>query len=100
MRVNTMGVYDAKRGKYRRIWDVHSVGRADIIACMNGKYVEVEVKVGKDKQSENQAMHEEIVKHCGGVYILAECHDASDLPVIYNKLYDVVKTEKTKGEKK
>ena len=43
-------------------------GIGDIIACINGKFVMIEIKVGKDKQSEFQKSVEKDVKKAGGEY--------------------------------
>lgn len=68
-RINTMGVFDAKRGKYR-----HSTtrrGTADISITINGKSVWVEVKVGRDKMSEHQNKFREDIERAGGIYFVA-----------------------------
>jgi len=91
MRVNTMGVYDPRLKRYRTIRDKHSLGRGDIIACLNGWYVEVEVKTGHDKQSERQKEHQEMVERCGGIYILASVNNAQDLDEVLEKLQAISK---------
>ena len=49
-------------------------GIPDIIACVNGRFVGIEVKnVGKLKTpSEQQKIHEELIKKSGGICILAD----------------------------
>lgn len=49
-------------------------GIPDIIACVNGCFVGIEVKnVGKLKnQSEQQKIHEKLIKASGGIFILAD----------------------------
>lgn len=50
-------------------------GIADIISCVNGRFVGIEVKRpgAKNEQSEQQKVHERNVKKSGGIYILADC---------------------------
>ncbi len=48
-------------------------GQADILAIVNGKYVEIEVKSVTGKQSPAQLAHAERVRAAGGIYILARC---------------------------
>lgn len=46
-------------------------GVADILACVNGKFVAIEVKAENGKPSELQKYHQEQVKKSGGIaYIL------------------------------
>jgi Holliday junction resolvase len=49
-------------------------GIPDIIACVNGRFVGIEVKnKGKLKnQSEQQKIHEQLIKESGGLFILAD----------------------------
>jgi Holliday junction resolvase len=49
-----------------------SAGVPDIIACVNSKFVSVEVKIGKDKQSPAQKLQEEKIKKAGGQYYIAK----------------------------
>ena len=50
-------------------------GIADIISCVNGHFVGIEVKRpgAKRELSEQQKVHERNVKKSGGIYILADC---------------------------
>jgi hypothetical protein len=68
-------------------------GTADIHACKNvkdkypndstgdyyyikyGQFVAIEVKVGKDKQSEAQAYYQSCVERAGGVYMIVRTFD-------------------------
>lgn len=85
-RVNTMGVpIDHRRqvtdtlGHTRTIGSVQwrkgggTVGSADISATINGRSVKIEVKIGKDRQSEAQHKYQQQVEQAGGLYYLA--HD-------------------------
>lgn len=54
-------------------------GIADVIACVNGKYVEFEIKCKTGKQSNFQKAHEKLVNKCGGKYfVIKSLEDLSD----------------------
>jgi len=65
-RVNTVGIWDAAKGVYRR--GNSTKGVADIVACINGRHVELEVKAGKDKPSLEQLQRQQEIRRAGGVY--------------------------------
>ena len=46
-------------------------GSADISATINGKSVKIEVKIGKDRQSEHQKKYQESIEKSGGIYLIA-----------------------------
>lgn len=84
-RVNTMGVpVDHRRqvtdvlGHSRTIGSIEwrkgggTVGSADISATVRGKAVKIEVKIGKDKQSEVQRQYQQAVEQAGGLYYVAK----------------------------
>ena len=72
-RVNTMGTYNAKLGKYIRSGS--KKGMADITAVINGKHVSIEVKTGRDKIRLEQMKVKSEVEAAGGVYIVASTFD-------------------------
>ena len=81
-RINTMGV---ARTKYRTDGSVAGVqwtkgtstpGSADISATIKGRSVKIEVKIGKDRQSEAQKRYQEKIERAGGVYVIARDFDA------------------------
>jgi len=47
-------------------------GTADISATIKGKSVKIEVKIGKDRQSEAQMDYQNEVERAGGVYFIAK----------------------------
>jgi len=67
----TMGVWDATRGVYRQNQRQRK-GIADITACVppNGKYLAVEIKIGRDSQSPDQRNFQQDVEAVGGTYLL------------------------------
>lgn len=47
-------------------------GTADISATINGRSVKIEVKIGRDAQSEAQKTYQYDVERAGGIYIVAK----------------------------
>jgi hypothetical protein len=69
-RINTQGQYNAKLGKF--IKGGTRKGTPDIICSVGGKFVSVEVKIGKDKQSDHQIKREAEISKSGGLYFIAK----------------------------
>jgi len=87
-RINTMGkridktkVVEDVMGK-REIGSVSWIkgtgtkGSADISATIKGRSVKIEVKYGKDRQSEYQKQYQESIESAGGVYVIARDFDS------------------------
>jgi hypothetical protein len=74
-RNNTVAVYDPKRKVYRRSGDRSAIGTADVVACVEGRYYEFEVKVGNDRMSEGQRAHQKRVIDSAGIYIVVHSTD-------------------------
>lgn len=55
---------------YKRVRSSMQRGTADISATIMGKSVKIEIKVGRDKQSEHQRRYQEQIERAGGVYII------------------------------
>lgn len=70
VRVNTTGFYKEDLGKW--INGTTTKGTADIHACLFGKHLSLEIKVGNDTQSEDQKDIEKQVLASGGVYLLVK----------------------------
>ena len=47
-------------------------GSADISATINGRSVKIEIKYGKDRQSEAQKAYQKAIEEAGGVYVIAK----------------------------
>ena len=83
-RINTMGVPTDTR---REVTDIcghrhmigslqwrpsgSTVGSADISATINGRSVKIEVKIGRDRQSQAQRQYQAAVEQAGGLYYIA-----------------------------
>jgi hypothetical protein len=51
-------------------------GSADISATIAGKSIKIEVKIGKDKQSEHQKTYQEQIEKAGGYYLIVKDFDS------------------------
>lgn len=59
-------------------------GSADLAAIVNGQAIKIEIKIGRDKQSEFQKRYQFQTEQAGGLYWL--CHNFDDFLNYYNKL--------------
>lgn len=50
-------------------------GSSDVLACIKGRFVGIEAKVGADRQSQKQKDFATALRQAGGVYILARSVD-------------------------
>jgi len=72
-RIQSQGQWQPRLG----LWTKSSVRRGigDIMAVINGKSVMIEVKIGKDRQSEWQKRTQAEVEASGGVYLVVKTFD-------------------------
>jgi hypothetical protein len=71
-RVNTTGMpRKTKSGKMIWTFSGGMKGSADIHAIVQGRFVAIEIKVGRDVQSHEQILYEQEVQRSGGCYIIA-----------------------------
>jgi len=68
-RINNTGMYRAKLGRYTP--GTSCKGLADVMATYRGLSFHIEIKIGKDKQSDHQKQIELQVNNSGGFYYLA-----------------------------
>ena len=73
VRINTQGQYDEKRKMWRP--STTRKGTADIHACYKGRHISIEIKTGRDKQSEEQKQTEFDVLNAGGLYWIVSSFD-------------------------
>lgn len=50
-------------------------GCADILACIDGRFVAIECKTERGRQSEHQQRFQQEVEYCRGIYVLARSLD-------------------------
>ena len=67
-----MGVYDKRIGSYRT---GAKKGISDILACVNGKFVAIEVKIGKDHLSPEQEGFLKNIEHVGGIALVVKAFE-------------------------
>ncbi|MDR2919099.1 MAG: hypothetical protein LBV72_07035 [Tannerella sp.] len=67
-RMNTTGIFDYKIGKYRHSGSTKGV--TDTLIIYNGIVFNIEIKIGKDKQSEKQLAMQKSIESAGGIYII------------------------------
>ena len=72
-RINNGATYDAKKRIYRA--GVQRKGIPDIIGIIDGRFIGIEVKIGKDRQSADQKEIEKEIVDVGGVYFIAKSYD-------------------------
>jgi len=88
-RISNMGRVIDKRetytdiiGRTRQIGSIQYIpgtgtnGTADISATIKGLSVKIEVKIGKDRQSEAQRNYQQSVERSGGLYFIAKDFDS------------------------
>lgn len=72
-RVNTQGNYSEKQGRF--ILSGATKGVSDLVACYDGLLIGIEIKIGRDQQSDVQKRFQERVEGSGGKYIIARTLD-------------------------
>ena len=65
--------YEVGSSKY--IPGTGTVGSADLSAVIRGRAIKIEVKIGKDKQSDAQKQYQQSIESAGGIYIIAKDFD-------------------------
>jgi len=63
-------------GQDKWIKGTGTLGSADISATIQGKSVKIEVKIGRDKQSDVQKQYQEAIEKAGGIYYIAKDFDS------------------------
>ena len=71
-RINNVGIWDAKRGVYRKGGTVKGI--PDIIGVLDGRFIGIEIKYGKDRQSADQKVVEQEIQGAGGVYFITKSY--------------------------
>lgn len=71
-RVNTVGIWDEKLQRYRP--STTRKGMSDVIACVDGLFIAIEVKFGSDRQSDEQKNVEADIVRSGGLYKIVKTY--------------------------
>lgn len=87
-RNNTTGVYDPVKKLFRKPKGQLN-GVADIIGMSSdGRFLSVEIKTGRDKQSDSQLHFEDLVNSHNGIYIVAKNFD--DFLIEFNDIIEKI----------
>lgn len=70
-RINTQGQLRKINGQMKWTNGSTRKGTADIHAIYKGRHISIEIKTGKDKQSDKQVMEAERIRRAGGLYFIA-----------------------------
>jgi hypothetical protein len=89
-RINNVGVWDEAKKVHRK--SNTQKGIADILCCMNGMFVALEVKVGTDKQSTDQKIFEQEIKLSKGMYVIIK--DIDDLTKFSTEWQEKIRQQK------
>ena len=90
-RISVMGRPVEEKGNGGRVVGVRwtkshmTIGTADISATIRGRSVKIEVKIGKDRQSDEQRKYQAEVERAGGLYYIAR--DFAGFVEWYNKMF-------------
>ena len=90
-RINTHGVYDAKKQTYRKLHG-QAKGTSDIIGMQKGtgKLIAIEIKIGTDRLSPEQHGFLNDVKEGGGIAMVASSFDDFLKRWEYKKLHGLI----------
>lgn len=72
-RNNTTGIWDEAKGAYRK--NAGQNGIPDVVGCVRGYFVGVEVKAGKDRMSVDQLICRQDIERARGKYFIARSTD-------------------------
>lgn len=67
-RASSVGVFDTKQQRFRT---AAKKGVADVLACLRGRLIAVEVKIGKDRLSDEQDGFLRNIRATGGLAFVA-----------------------------
>ena len=82
----TVGIYDKEMGGLRN--SGMKKGLPDVIGIYKGQFIGVEIKIGKDRQSDYQKEREQEINEAGGLYFIAKTFDQIKplLDVVFTKV--------------
>lgn len=70
VRINTQGQWNEKLGMFTK--STTKKGTSDVHGCLNGRFYSIEVKIGRDSQSDEQEETQVYVEASGGLYFVAK----------------------------
>ena len=63
------------RDKWGRVMRAAPKGHSDILACVGGRYVAIEMKSATGRQSPDQKIFQQAVQRASGIYVLSRSID-------------------------
>jgi hypothetical protein len=75
-RINTTGMMRKINGSMKWTRSGSRKGAADIHAIIKGRAVSIEIKIGKDKMSDDQVKEQQRIEGAGGLYFVAKDMDS------------------------
>lgn len=90
-RVNTTGTLRKINGQMKWTHSGSRKGSADVHAIIAGRAVSIEVKIGKDQQSEAQIKEQQRIENAGGLYFIAK--DMTQFVEWYKKTFNKLAVE-------
>jgi hypothetical protein len=90
-RINTSGIMRRVNGKNRWTYGGTRKGTADIHAICQGRHISIEVKIGKDRMSDDQRAEQTRVEKAGGLYFVAR--NMPDFIAWFDKTFQIVTSD-------
>ena len=87
-RINVLGIFDKKLGRYRPSGSTR--GSADLSATIHGRSVRIEIKIGRDRQSEYQKIYQAEIERSGGIYYVVK--DFSSFKTWFDEKFGYINT--------
>lgn len=89
IRVNSQGQYDLDLGTHRKSGSTKGV--SDLILCYKGRFIGVEIKVGKDKLRDLQKEFKMNLEKAGGIFF--ECRSIEGFIAFFDKVVEKIGNE-------
>lgn len=77
-KAQNVGIYDPRKGTFRKTSKYHKAGVADILGIIRGRFVAIEVKTKTGRLSKSQAKFLQDVKDNGGIAFVARSVNECD----------------------
>ena len=77
-KAQNVGIYDPRKGTFRRPGKYHKAGVADILGIIRGRFVAIEVKTKTGRLSKSQAKFLDEVRLNGGIAFVARSVEECD----------------------
>ena len=85
-RISNTGRHIRNGSTYQWVYGTGTKGTADISATIKGRSCKIEVKIGRDRQSEAQKDYQNKIESSGGIYFIAK--DFTSFLEWFNKTFE------------